>query len=113
MLEAVALNNYEEVQRMADISTLNNRYLRNPDVVLREEDEDGGLLFNPDTNQIKVINPTGLFIWQRCDGHYGFEQLVAAVMEEYEDAPVDEVRQDVQEFLDGMLQTGFIGTLEE
>jgi hypothetical protein len=34
-------------------------YLRNPDVVLREEDPDGGLLFNPDTNQVKVI--TGNF----------------------------------------------------
>jgi len=39
-----------------------SRYLCNPDVVLREEDEDGGLLFNPDTNQIRVLNHTGLFI---------------------------------------------------
>lgn len=98
---------------MADNAPLSSCYLRNPDVVLREEDEDGGLLFNPDTNQVKVVNPTGLFIWQRCDGQNDFEQLVAAVVEEYEDAPADEVRQDVQEFLDGMLQTGFIGTLEE
>lgn len=28
-------------------------YIINPDVGLREEDEDGGLLFNPDTNQVK------------------------------------------------------------
>ena len=42
--------------------------IRNPDVVLREEDQDGALLFNPDTNQIRVINPTGLFIWKHCDG---------------------------------------------
>ncbi len=40
-------------------------YLVNPDVVLREEDEDGGLLFNPDTNQVKVVNSTGLFIWKQ------------------------------------------------
>ena len=26
--------------------------VRNPDVILREEDPDGALLFNPDTNQI-------------------------------------------------------------
>lgn len=113
VLEAAPEKNYEEVQHMADNTPLSSCYLRNPDVVLREEDEDGGLLFNPDTNQVKVVNPTGLFIWQRCDGQHDFEQLVAAVVEEYEDAPGDEVRQDVQEFLDGMLQTGFIGTLEE
>jgi hypothetical protein len=27
--------------------------IRNPDVILREEDPDGALLFNPDTNQIR------------------------------------------------------------
>lgn len=32
--------------------------IRNPDVVLREENPDGALLFNPDTNQIRVINTT-------------------------------------------------------
>jgi len=41
-------------------------YSQNPDVVLREE-PDGALLFNPDTNQIRVINTTGLFIWRACD----------------------------------------------
>ncbi len=40
-------------------------YLCNPDVVLREEDKSGALLFNPDTNQVKVINNTGLFIWNQ------------------------------------------------
>ena len=50
-----------------------SRYLCNPDVVLREEDEDGGLLFNPDTNQIRVLNHTGLFIWKLCDGSHNLE----------------------------------------
>ena len=40
-------------------------YHCNPDVVLREEDESGALLFNPDTNQVKVVNATGLFIWKQ------------------------------------------------
>jgi len=113
VLEVAAPKNEKEVQHMADNLPLKPRYLRNPDVVLREEDEDGGLLFNPDTNQVKVVNPTGLFIWQRCDGQHDFEQLLAAILEEYEDAPLDEVRSDTQEYLDGMLQTGFIGLLEE
>ena len=49
-------------------STIRAKFLRNPEVVLREEDDDGGLLFNPDTNQVKVVNSTGLFIWKQCDG---------------------------------------------
>ena len=48
----------------------NNLLIRNPDVVLREEDPSGALLFNPDTNQIRVINGTGLFIWKHCDGKH-------------------------------------------
>lgn len=56
-------------RRMAKKSTPGKvSLLRNPDVVLREEDPDGALLFNPDTNQIRVINTTGLFIWKHCDG---------------------------------------------
>ena len=57
------------------------RYIRNPDVVLREEDADGGLLFNPDTNQVKVVNTTGLFIWQQCDGARDLAEIVGAVQE--------------------------------
>jgi hypothetical protein len=113
VLEPAQLVKDKESQNLAGTSALNKRYLRNPDVVLREEDEDGGLLFNPDTNQVKVVNPTGLFIWQHCDGQHDFEQIVAAVVEAYEDASDDQVRQDVQEYLDGMIQTGFIGTVQE
>jgi len=101
-----------EREDMPETTTTTTPYLRNPDVVLREEDEDGGLLFNPDTNQVKVVNPTGLFIWQQCDGTHSFEQIVAAIVEAFEDAPAEEVRKDVQEYLDGMIQTGFVGLVE-
>lgn len=97
---------------MTGTSTLAARYLRNPDVVLREEDPDGSLLFNPDTNQVKVINPTGLFIWQQCDGQNGMDEIVQAIQQAFEEVPADQIRQDVQIFLDGMQQTGFIGVVE-
>jgi hypothetical protein len=97
---------------MTDGSTLTVRYLRNPDVVLREEEEEGGLLFNPDTNQVKVVNPTGLFIWQECDGQKGRDEIVQTLVEAFEDVPIEQVSQDVQNFIDSMLQSGFIGTIE-
>ena len=40
-------------KNMTDNTNSTFIYLCNPDVVLREEDEDGGLLFNPDTSQVK------------------------------------------------------------
>lgn len=88
-------------------------YIVNPDVGLREEDEDGGLLFNPDTNQVKVINTTGLFIWKLCGGKQNLNEIVAALQDAFEDAPIDQITEDVNEFIEGMVTTGFIGTVEE
>ena len=89
------------------------QFLRNPDVVLREEDPDeGALLFNPDTNQVKVINTTGLFIWQQCGEARTLDEIVAEVQKGFDEVPSEQVAQDVQEFVDGMLATGFIGTVE-
>jgi len=89
-----------------------DKFLCNPDVVLREEDPDeGGLLFNPDTNQVKVINTTGLFIWQQCGVARTMAEIVAEVRKGFDEVPLEEVAADVQEFLDGMLASGFIGTV--
>ncbi len=88
-------------------------FLQNPDVVLREEDPDeGGLLFNPDTNQVKVINTTGLFIWEKCSIARTLEEIVSEVQKGFEDVPLEQVAQDVREFVDGMQASGFIGTVE-
>ena len=90
------------------------KLLRNPDVVLREEDpEEGALLFNPDTNQVKVINTTSLFIWQQCSVARTLEEIVAEVKKEFEEVPSEQVAQDVREFMDVMLTSGFIGTVDK
>lgn len=88
------------------------RYLRNPDVVLREEGfHVGGLLLNPDIHQVKRLNPTGLFIWQQCNART-LEEIAAALVATFEGASLNAVRQDAQEFIDELLATGFIGTVE-
>jgi hypothetical protein len=94
-------------------NTMVAKYLRNPDVVLREEDPDeGALLFNPDTNQVKVINTTGLFIWQQCGVARTMDEIVAEVQKGFEEVPLEQVAQDVREFVESMLASGFIGTVE-
>ena len=87
-------------------------YVRNPDVVLREDEPDGGLLFNPDTNQIRVLNPTGLFLWKNCDGTREMEDLVEALRAEFEGVPEGEVQGQVTSFMEDMVANGFIGTGE-
>jgi hypothetical protein len=53
----------------------------NPDVVLRKEDPNGELLFNPDTNLIRVLNHTDLFIWKLCDGRHDWKKIIAGIRE--------------------------------
>jgi hypothetical protein len=91
----------------------NKQYIQNPDVVLREEeDEVGGLLFNPDTNQIHVLNTTGLFIWKACDGSRGVPEIVDYLKESFDEVPEEEVIPQVEGFIEQMVATSFIGTVE-
>ncbi len=101
-------------ENMEMTSAVATCFLRNPDVVLREEDPDeGALLFNPDTNQVKVINTTGLFIWQQCGVARTQDEIVAEVQKGFDEVPLDQVVHDVREFVDSMLASGFIGTVEK
>jgi hypothetical protein len=104
----------KEISSMEEAPAVARRYIRNPDVVLREEDEEGGLLFNPDTGQIRVINPTSLFIWQQCDGTRDLDEIATAMQEAFdEEVPsVDQLVEDVRGFVEEMVETGFIGIPE-
>jgi hypothetical protein len=104
----------KEILRMEKAPAVSLRYIRNPDVVLREEDEEGGLLFNPDTGQIRVINPTGLFIWQQCDGTRDLDEIATAMQEAFDEEapPADQLAEDLQTFVKEMVETGFIGVPE-
>jgi len=98
---------------MQKTSTQPPLYFRNPDVVLHEEDPDGALVFNPDTDQIKVFNQTGFFIWRLCDGSHDMESIIARVRETFDEVPEDQVSGQVQDFINDMVGTGFIGIVEE
>jgi hypothetical protein len=88
------------------------RYIRSPDVVLREE-PDGALLFNPDTNQIRVINTTGLFIWNACEGGSSAEDIVSLLQTSFDGVPAGQVAGQVRDFIDDMAANGFIGLVQD
>jgi len=86
------------------------RYLANPDVSCREDDlAEGAILFNPDTDGLLVINPTGLLIWQALGQPKTPKELAAHLLESCDGAPADQVGADVDEFLDMLKPGGFIG----
>ena len=73
---------------------------------------DGALLFNPDTNRVEVLNSTGLFIWKHCADAHTLEEIVAEVKKAFDEVPENQVAEDVQKFIEGMLASGFIGKVE-
>jgi len=87
-------------------------YVQNPDVNLRDEDEDGALLFNPDTDRVQLLNSTGLYIWKLCAQEHTVDEIVAAFKAEFDEVPEDQVAADVEGFVHHMGDSGFLGTVE-
>jgi len=84
-------------------------YLRNPDVALRDEDESGSMLFNPDTGEVLVINDTGRFIWDLCARDITVPEMVQRFHMDYDDIP-ENVLEEVERFVSVMTEGGFIAT---
>ena len=85
-------------------------YIQNPDANLREEDADGALLYNPDTNGVQLLNSTGLYVWKLCKESHTVDEIIASFKAEFDGVPEGEVSADVEEFLSQMIENGFIGT---
>lgn len=84
-------------------------YIANPDVSCREEGAEGALLFNPDTDQVVVVNITGLLIWRAVSEPRRRDEIVAILAEQCNNVPQDTIAQDVDEFLDKLLAKGIVG----
>ncbi len=84
-------------------------YLRNPDIALRDEDESGCLLFNPDTGEVLVVNDTGRFIWDLCEKAVTMTEILMSFGEAYESIP-ENLSEDVEQFVSAMTKGGFIAS---
>ncbi|MGV8038668.1 MAG: HPr-rel-A system PqqD family peptide chaperone [Thermoanaerobaculaceae bacterium] len=73
----------------------------NPDLVFRE-DNDGGLIFDPATGDVQVLNETGAFICALLDGSRSAEEIVAEVLEEFEVEDPDAARAEATQFVDAL-----------
>jgi hypothetical protein len=88
-------------------------YIVNPDISCREEGPDGALLFNPDTDDVLVVNVTGLLIWQALAEPHNRGEVVAMIVEQCDNVPQDQVAQDVGEFVEQLIAKGFVGVYEK
>ncbi|MBD3278804.1 MAG: PqqD family peptide modification chaperone, partial [Candidatus Aegiribacteria sp.] len=71
----------------------------NPDIVVREEYDDWGLLYNPSTSETYGINPSGITIYKLLQDNRSMEDIVKALREQYINVP-DDLTSTVNEFIE-------------
>lgn len=76
------------------------RPARNPLIVLREETDDWGLLFNPDTGETFGLDPTGIFLWKLSDGSLSIDDMCQQVREGFRGVPEGVAEMVVKFFTD-------------
>ncbi|MCK5037291.1 MAG: PqqD family peptide modification chaperone [Candidatus Sabulitectum sp.] len=87
----------------------NTVYVQNPDIALREEDESGSLLFNPDSGEVLVINDTGRFIWDLCEKGSSISKIVKQFNKEYENLP-ENLEEEISDYLTIMTKGAFVAS---
>ncbi len=97
---------------MNETAENNVTYLKNPDVVVKEEEDGCALLFNPDNDQVRVLNRTGFYIWKLCEGALGVSGITSRVQDTFEPVPDRDVVKDIEGFLDSMTRAGLIGIVD-
>ena len=85
----------------------NKKYVRASEVSTCLSGENA-ILYHADTRREKVINASALAIWKNLDGGHDKDDIVRALLEEYEGAATEDVGRDVQSFVEELLEGGFI-----
>lgn len=85
------------------------RYAGNPVVSLREE-SGGALLYNPDTDDVVLINETGRMIWQTIAQPKTVDEIAVYMEANTKDA--ENVLADVESFIESLLPD-FVISYEE
>lgn len=83
----------------------------NPGLVLRVEDDDCALLFDPDSGKVQMLNGTAVDIWQLLDGKRTLKDIVSCLHEIYEDMD-DDAEQQVLGLVQTLSKLGAVGVWE-
>jgi hypothetical protein len=62
---------------------MQNRPLKNSSVIIRE-DEGKILALNQEQQLLLVMNSSGFFIWDQCDGYHSIEDISEAIRQSYD-----------------------------
>jgi len=86
---------------------LTKKYMKNKDIVYREED-DGAFLFNPDTGNLRYMNRSGRETYLMLEGDKDIRQVVDNMLDLYPEIEPIQMRNDVEDFLKSLEENHFI-----
>jgi coenzyme PQQ biosynthesis protein PqqD len=67
------------------------------------------VLFDPDSGNTHVLDEIGSEVLALCNGSNSIDEMVNNLSSEY-NAPVDEIRQDVEAFLNDLIEKAVLDT---
>jgi hypothetical protein len=95
---AAAAQNHEDTNKT--VINLNGRITANPVVSCRVEGDDGALLFNADTDNTLLINPTGIMVWNFVSQPRTVEEIIDYISGSFSNSPDQaSLRKDIVTFV--------------
>ena len=82
---------------------MSKRYISNQVVSCGDEGDDGAVLFNPDTDDLVIINPTGKCVWEFLSTPHTLDEVVSFLDTQYQIAAEDRTAEDVEAFLETLI----------
>ncbi len=83
----------------------------NPSIVVREELEGWGVLFDPDTGETFGLNAVGVFIWKELEAGKDRTAILKALAEKCDDCPAT-AGSDFDEFINSLTAKGYVSSGE-
>ena len=78
----------------------------NPDIVMREEFDHWGVVFNPDNGEVFALNPTSVLIWLGLAEGLDKTAILTRMRERCESVP-DTAAADLDEFIAALVDKGY------
>ena len=88
-----------------------SRYMKNEQIVFREEGE-GAFLFDPVNGNLKYLNRSAKEIYLLIDGSKELANLIGGVTSIYPDSDRDEIEKDLDAFLNDLADNRFIFVID-
>lgn len=92
--------------------SMETRLLVNPNMVLREEGDEGAILFDPDSGAVRVLNSTAVAVWKLLEQERTVQEIFEELRYQFEDVDAD-AEEQVIELVQRLVRIGAVGTVGE